>query len=1143
MHKILRRTTSVIVHLFVFGLLTRNASSVAAATCTPASNPVATENNQDGSPQSEWDLSNSCVEPDNHDCQNGPAYIQGFAKEISVNRGQQVEFKVRIIGVSYPVSFKLDIYRMGYYRGSGARKVATINSQQTAAQPACTYATASGLVDCGVWSINASWDGKESGTIVPSGIYFAKLSSSSVTGASHIVFVIRNDEGCADILFQTADTSWQAYNIFSDGRGKMDLYFRDTGWVAPTSAPTERPRAFKVSYNRPFYTRGGADDEGGPHSWIFNAEYPMVRWLEANGYNVSYSTGVDTDRAGAKLSEHKAFLIIGHDEYWSGTQRANVVAARNAGIHIAAFAGNEVFWKTRWEDNYHTLVSYKETHSAAHIDPEPVWTGTFRDARFSPPLDGGLPENELLGNIFTSNNLNIERAVTVSQADGLLRFWRSTPAATLATGSSLSLAARTLGFEYDTDIDNGFRRPGTIVLSSTPGVAAGARVIDEGVSYQQSSTDTHHMTLFRQAGGALVFSAGTIQWSWGLDCHHDRGDACALYNSSSTEQQNFQTMRQATVNIFADMGVQPATIQAGLSIQTASTDTTAPVSTITAPASAATIIGGASTTVNGTASDTGGIVGAVEISVDGGAHWHPTVGRAAWSYAWTPNQAGSITIKTRAVDDSGNLETPSSGRTVQVVGTPYSGTASAVPGIIQAEDFDNGGEGVAYHDTTSGNSGGAYRTTDVDITQCPSSCGQFVGYVKAGEWLTYSINVATTGTYDFAVYGSAGVASGLFHIEVDGANKTGAMSIAQTGDNWIVGATYKAGVSLTAGSHVMKVVVDQEPGWLGNFDSFRITRAYNATALAIPGTVEAEDFNEGGEGIAYHDTTAGNSAGAYRTTDVDIAQCPTGTSCGRLVAYVKAGEWLEYSVNVGTSGIYDFAVSGTNGFAGGLFHIEIDGVDKTGPMSIAQTGDNWIVGVTYKAGVSLTAGPHVLRVVVDQEPGWLGNFDSFRISRAYNATASAVPGSFEVEDFNEGGEGVSYHDTTSGNSGTSAYRTSDVDISQCPTSPTCGRLIGYVKSGEWLEYSINVATSGIYDFAVYGSGFYTDGAFHIEIDGTNKTGSMASVATGDNWIVAATTRTGVALTAGPHVLRISMDQNSTNGWVNNFDRVTISGPN
>ena len=102
----------------------------------------------------------------------------------------------------------------------------------------------------------------------------------------------------------------------------------------------------------------------------------MIRWLERNGYDVSYTTGVDSDRRGALIRNHRVFLSVGHDEYWSGTQRANVEAARNAGVNLAFFSGNEVFWKTRWEDDDRTLVSYKETHQSAKLDPlANVWTG------------------------------------------------------------------------------------------------------------------------------------------------------------------------------------------------------------------------------------------------------------------------------------------------------------------------------------------------------------------------------------------------------------------------------------------------------------------------------------------------------------------------------------------------------------------------------------------------------------------------------------------------------------------------------------------------------------------------------------------------------------------------------------------------
>ena len=156
-------------------------------------------------------------------------------------------------------------------------------------------------------------------------------------------------------------------------------------------------RAYKVSYNRPFIT-GKFDGEQGAN-WLFNAEYPMIRWLERNGYDVSYCAGVDSDRFGDKILQHKVFLSVGHDEYWSAQQRANVEAAGDVGVHLAFFSGNEVYWKIRWENStdgsqtpYRTMVCYKETHDNNEKRPNSRWTGTWRDPRFSPPSDGGRPK-------------------------------------------------------------------------------------------------------------------------------------------------------------------------------------------------------------------------------------------------------------------------------------------------------------------------------------------------------------------------------------------------------------------------------------------------------------------------------------------------------------------------------------------------------------------------------------------------------------------------------------------------------------------------------------------------------------------------------------------------------------------------------
>lgn len=610
---------------------------VAASPCDSPANAIVAENCLPGNPASEWDVSG-----------DGSPDIQGFATDISYNKNQTVNFKIKVN--SSATNYRLDIYRIGYYNGNGARKIATVSpttSQIANArnQPACITNSSTALYDCGNWNVSGSWTIPSNTT---SGIFVAKATlTGGLTGSSHIVFIVRDDAGSSDILFQTSDTTWQAYNKY----GGASLY---------SGGPGVQGGAYKVSYNRPFNTR--SVDNG--QDWLFNSEYPMVRWLEANGYDVSYFTGVDSDRYGDLIQNHKLFLSVGHDEYWSKQQRQKLEAARDNGVNLAFFSGNEVYWKTRWENSidasstpYRTLVCYKETHAGAKIDPSPEWTGTWRDPRFSPPSDGGRPENALTGTLFTVND-GATTAIQVPAEDGKVRFWRNTSIANLAPGSTATLTDGTLGYEWDEDIDNGFRPAGLIRMSTT--TVNNAPVLTDFGSSFGSGTAIHHLTLYKYTGSTgknvLVFGSGTVQWPWGLDGNHDRGTS--IPNLS---------MQQATVNLFADMGVQPATIQSGLVLASPSADLQTPTSTITSPANGANFQVNTTVTITGTANDFGGgIVGGVEVSVDNGATWHPANGRANWSYAWKPTTLGTYTIKSRAIDDSGNIETLLSSTTVNI---------------------------------------------------------------------------------------------------------------------------------------------------------------------------------------------------------------------------------------------------------------------------------------------------------------------------------------------------------------------------------------------------------------------------------------------------------------------------------------------
>lgn len=563
----------------------------------PPANEIVTENLLTGSPSSEWDISGS-----------GDPSIQGFATDISIDQGETIQFKI-----DATADYRIDIYRLGYYGGDGARKVATIGNDDTveADQPDCSFDGTGeiNLVDCGNWSVSASWSVPSDAT---SGIYIARPTRLDTNGASHIVFIVRDDDGDSDILFQTADTTWQAYNQY----GGYSLY------AGPGHAR-------KVSYNRPFTVRGGPIED-----WLFNAEYPMLRWLERNGYDVSYTSGIDSDRRGEEIVEHKVFMSVGHDEYWSAGQRTKVEAARDAGVHLAFFSGNEIYWKTRWEAatvpnggaQYRTLVSYKEgsAQGSEHYncsgnfdcDPHPTeWTGLWRQNQTG--HDGGRPENSLSGQISWGD---ASAAIQVPASAAGLRFWRNT-----GMSGATTLENNTLGYEFDWEQPEyaSSYPAGRITLSDTTAVGK-----------------NHKMSLYRASSGALVFGAGTVQWSWGLDGVHDRG--------ASTEDPR---MQQATVNILSDMGAQPGTLQAGL-VEGEPLDVTLPSISITSPADGADVPGG-TVEVTGTAADNA-TVASVEVSTDNGTTWQKATGTVSWSYSFAA-PAGPATVLARSIDDAANI--------------------------------------------------------------------------------------------------------------------------------------------------------------------------------------------------------------------------------------------------------------------------------------------------------------------------------------------------------------------------------------------------------------------------------------------------------------------------------------------------------
>jgi hypothetical protein len=320
------------------------------------------------------------------------------------------------------------------------------------------------------------------------------------------------------------------------------------------------------------------------------------------------------------------------------------------------------------------------------------------------------------------------------------------------------------------------------------------------------------------------------------------------------------------------------------------------------------------------------------------------------------------------------------------VPTSFQSPAPAIPGLIEAENFDNGGQTVAYFDGRRGNEGGAYRPSD-DVDLAPSSEGGFtVGWVSAGEWLKYTVNVGAAGTYRFEARVASAGRGGTFHLEAASGDVSGPLSVPDTG-GWQQWTTLSVPVRLDAGVQILKLVFDSigPTGAVANITWMRFsTQApYRGTSNAVPGVIRAEMFDEGGEGLAYHDTSAGNNGGAVRQESVDIEASVLG---GYDVGWTAAGEWLAYTVTVAAEGTYNVQLNVASPHSSGRLRVMFGNVG-TPSLPVPNTG-GWQRWTTIAAQVTLPAGPQVMRVVVD---GAGFNFGDIALTRVVAASPQPAP--------------------------------------------------------------------------------------------------------------------------------------------------------
>jgi hypothetical protein len=450
--------------------------------------------------------------------------IDGYTSRTSYAPGETMTFGV---STSPTANYRIVIYRLGWYNGAGARQMACLPSCTTSSS-GVSRATPNPNAQTG--EVDANWTQTNSFAIPAnwtSGEYVAEytLTGGPQNGnARYSPFVVRSNApqaSASSILVVVPFNTYLAYNQWGGTSAYDNL---TNGSIFPLS----QDHATKVSFNRPFHRREW-------RSWDIN----LLRFLEREGYDVSYVSDTDVDANPQILQQHRAVIVSGHAEYWTQNQRNGFDAARDAGTNLFFAGANDAYWQVRYEDSScaddntvcgtvgdrRTMVIYKGPNEGPN-DPMP---GTANDTSKFREL--GRPECELQGGVqygswFPNDGYRNYTTTAAGAADP----WAA--GAGLSNGSTVS---GLVGFEYDSFFP-GCDVPGTPqILFAYQGPENPDEFDSAAVKYTADGS------------GARVFSSGSEQWAWGLDSY--RWDPTLFTSIPPTNP----AVQQFTRNMLTDM--------------------------------------------------------------------------------------------------------------------------------------------------------------------------------------------------------------------------------------------------------------------------------------------------------------------------------------------------------------------------------------------------------------------------------------------------------------------------------------------------------------------------------------------------------------------------------------------------------------
>lgn len=396
--------------------------------------------------------------------------IEGYASTLSVLPGETVPLHV---STNPAAPYRIQVYRIGWYGSAGGRLVQCIPTdcvsyEQGSPQP-IPGPDANGEVRAG-WPIT---DVVRTGADWQSGYYIAKLTLQNGGQPNGILFIVRErPQDASRVLVIASVNTWEAYNYWG---GKSLYDFSSDNHI----------QANRVSFDRPW--------SPGSQWQFFAWGIHTIRFLERSGYDVSYATDLDVDRDPSLLLRHTLVVVAGHGEYWTSRERDAFDAARDAGVNLAFLGANTGYWQVRYEDDDHTIVSYK---SPADPIADPMQKTMLFRALPSPRYECALEGVMHLGSIERSGDPPADYNVN---PNALGDPWFD------GTGfTATSTLPGLVGPEWDQVVD-----PHKAYSCWFPNLTV--------FFHHEGPPGNADAVRYIAKSGAMVFSSGSLGFSWALD--------------------------------------------------------------------------------------------------------------------------------------------------------------------------------------------------------------------------------------------------------------------------------------------------------------------------------------------------------------------------------------------------------------------------------------------------------------------------------------------------------------------------------------------------------------------------------------------------------------------------------------------------